>query len=753
MLICPHCQFENPNTNNFCQRCGTSLTHKTCHECDTQVPLDAATCQNCGAFTGTVWQAIVCQESVFPESLEVDSEKAPQEVLPIEVSKDTQTEISPQEASPPRITANSTSSSVLSPKESDNDNAEVNAPTPSVKSLVEDSLDESVTQLSSSSPSESNLLSTKEQSTVSDSESESESERQIQSSSPQATVIYLDPQQRYLLLEPETLQKTRNSRASSNGGETHDCETLRVLDSQPFQQSPLEALMAQQGCLPRWELLENQPATAQSDAWQVFGIPVIARPYLSLRESYYPTLPEVHDTWQHNGEIVVLLEDRSRWLLLSEFNSEELSPLQNLYWLDEMAKLWEALEPLRYRQTLLEITNLRVDEDQVLGLVRLYPEAKEQQLTLQDLGKMWQRLFDQSESRQFNFLETIYQQLSTNKIVTIKELRSLLEKLARELQTTNSRGQFSDPEEEESALVNPDLKAVNLQGESGDELPTVVLPMQLLSLDDAGCSDIGNQREHNEDYFGIQTAIKKEENPAQRMLHARGLYILCDGMGGHAAGEVASAMAVEAVKQYFQENWSEELPNEESIREAVRLANQVIYDVNQQNACSGSARMGTTLAMVLIQDTNAAIAHVGDSRVYRLTRKRGLEQVSVDHEVGQREIQRGVEPAIAYSRPDAYQLTQALGPRSDEFVNPDVQFLELNEDSLFVLCSDGLSDNELVENHWQTHLAPLLSSRANLEQGMLKLIALGNEYNGHDNITVLLIRAKVRPNFEQQKRF
>jgi serine/threonine protein phosphatase PrpC len=292
----------------------------------------------------------------------------------------------------------------------------------------------------------------------------------------------------------------------------------------------------------------------------------------------------------------------------------------------------------------------------------------------------------------------------------------------------------------------------NASSNDADDLPTVILPMQLLSLDDAGCTDIGHQREHNEDCFGIHTQVKKQESPMGRSVQARGLYVLCDGMGGHAAGEVASAMAVETIKRYFQDNWhDQQIPTEETVREAVLLANQAIYDVNQQNARSGNGRMGTTLAMVLIQDTNAVIAHVGDSRLYRLTRKRGLEQITVDHEVGQREMKRGVEQAIAYSRPDAYQLTQALGPRSEQFINPDVQFLELNEDTLFVLCSDGLSDNDLIETHWQTHLAPLLSSRAHLDQGILQLIELANEHNGHDNITAVLIRVKVRPNFDQQQ--
>jgi protein phosphatase len=228
-------------------------------------------------------------------------------------------------------------------------------------------------------------------------------------------------------------------------------------------------------------------------------------------------------------------------------------------------------------------------------------------------------------------------------------------------------------------------------------------------------------------------------------------------MGGHASGEVASQLAVETLQSYFQQYWQEvdeqkqptKLPPADQIRAAVQLANSVIYNQNQEGARSGSGRMGTTLVMVLIQDTEAVVAHVGDSRLYRYTRRQGLEQVTVDHEVGQREILRGVEPEIAYGRPDSYQLTQALGPRDEYFVNPDVQFFELNEDMLLILASDGLTDNSLLENHWQSHVDPLLSSRANLDQGVSKLIDLANEYNGHDNITAIAIRVKVRPNLDR----
>jgi len=277
--------------------------------------------------------------------------------------------------------------------------------------------------------------------------------------------------------------------------------------------------------------------------------------------------------------------------------------------------------------------------------------------------------------------------------------------------------------------------------------------MQLLSLDDAGYTDIGQQRDHNEDNFGIQVRLEKQEHPLGKTIQAKGLYILCDGMGGHAAGEVASSMAVETLKRYFQEKWQEQIPSPQMIREGIILANQVLYDVNQQKSSSGSGRMGTTLAMMVLQNTHVAIAHVGDSRVYRVTRKGGLEQLTTDHEVGQREIKRGVEPDIAYSRPDAYQLTQALGPRDTDFIKPDVQIFDINEDCLFILCSDGLSDNDLLEKNWESYLTPLLSSRANLNQGVNRLIEFANEHNGHDNITVLLVRVKVQPVFEQQQMY
>ena len=279
---------------------------------------------------------------------------------------------------------------------------------------------------------------------------------------------------------------------------------------------------------------------------------------------------------------------------------------------------------------------------------------------------------------------------------------------------------------------------------------TAVLPMELVSLTAFGCTDRGRQRDHNEDYFGMNTQINIRQSNHSMMVDGRGLYIVCDGMGGHAAGEVASKMAVEILEEFFAEHWQEAFPDEETILKGILLANKKLYDVNQSNASSGSGRMGTTLVLMLVDQTKVAVAHVGDSRVYSISRKQGAQQLTIDHEVGQRSIQNGVDPKLAYSRPDAYQLTQALGPHNNKYIQPDILFLDLVEDSLFVLCSDGLCDNDLVDDHWENYLLPLVKSSQSLEKGITKLIDFANSYNGHDNITAVLVRLKIRPKVNPQ---
>jgi len=678
MLICPQCKFENPNTNKFCQKCGTSLTHKICPECSTDVPVNALRCHNCDTECGTVFWAIITQEA----------------------------------------------SVNLGDGEEDNGtHTEVEAPPSGTLNLGENSGAESSVPASECLPV---------------SVPPTAPNPQITSGS------YLDSQERYQLLD--TLPSLENLTEVE----------ARVLDCQPYQISPIEAILG------------NQQSDLVTPSVAANAIPSLAKLYIALQYQDHPGIPRIHDAWQQGDKQVILIEDRSNWqLLLDLWQEETTSSLKILHWCNEMAQLWAVLEPVSCRQSLLELSNLRLDEDQTLALQRLYVESHNSQaiaespeddqalsvisqpLTIQALGRVWQTLFRQTQRTQFGSVVQMLGDLEAGKIETIAQLRSRLQEISVELEALGTG--TLPPIQEKHTIVPTILQSQEPEDiiSKTDDMPTVVLAMQLSSLEDAGRTDVGRQRHHNEDYFGIETKVEKLELPKNRILQGHGLYILCDGMGGHAGGEVASELAVNTLRQYFQEHWiPNQLPTENSIREAVYLANEAIYKLNQQDARSGVGRMGTTLVMLLVQDTQAAVAHVGDSRLYRVTRKQGLEQVTVDHEVGQREITRGVEASVAYARPDAYQLTQALGPRAQNSINPDVGFFEINEDTLLVLVSDGLSDNDLLETHWQTHLEPLLSSAANLERGVTELIDLANQHNGHDNITAILIRAKVRPNLE-----
>ncbi len=537
----------------------------------------------------------------------------------------------------------------------------------------------------------------------------------------------------------------------------------KVIDQYPWQKSHLATLQKQQTDLFN-QLSQNlnNSYLSVSQNWNLVGLPIHALPYLIL-EKYTPTVPEIYDAWQQQDQGVVLLPDRSQWTLLTELWSQQKLPLLQIIWfLDEMAKLWQALHQISCAQSLLVTKNLRIDEDQALCLQQLYMDPIDNPPSLKDLAKTWQLCFTQSNLDNLDNLNRLLDRVISGEIDKIEQLRLELHNLGLDedeiesfdIHTNYSEVNITQPESnynleasEPGNFFDEDEEEEMMYSSEFEEQPTAMIPMQLRSITDVSCTDIGSHRNHNEDFFGVKTVVEKVENNAENNLKVRGLYLVCDGMGGHAAGEVASAMAVENLQKYFQTHWKEELPEQKTIEQGILLANEVLYQTNIDNSRSGSGRMGTTLVMALLQDTQLAIAHVGDSRIYRITRKQGLEQLTIDHEVGQREINRGVEPDIAYGRPDAYQLTQALGPRRSNYVRPDVQFMEITEDCLLLLCSDGLSDNNLLEKHWQTYLEPLISSGSDIQEGLFKLVDFANNYNGHDNITAILVRIKLKPNF------
>jgi protein phosphatase len=511
-------------------------------------------------------------------------------------------------------------------------------------------------------------------------------------------------------------------------------------------------------------------------------IPTAAVPYWKLQEQFFPMVPELQAAWQENGVSVIVLEDRSTWKTVAELAdvANEIESLELVHWLYEIVGLWEALKGFQAEESLLKADNLRVDDDHILCIERLIYNAPNSAPTLQDLGRFWQSLLQQFPERTVPPLKHLVTDMGSGIINNIAAIEEILADIADNLQklsephpispsepvpTTTSASSRPIVAADADQGVLPDFALDDLPEEDSEafdetadadsegiddnfaDLPTMALPMKLNRLDEFGRTHVGRQRHQNEDFFFTETELKRVNTPSGPHLSAKGLYILCDGMGGHSGGEIASALAVKTLRNYFAEHWQAGLPDEAMVTEAIFRANEVIFQQNEAEGRTGNARMGTTLVMVLIADNQAVVAHVGDSRLYCLTRDR-FEQMTVDHEVGQREINRGVEPAIAYARPDAYQLTQALGPRGNEEVTPTITLLPIQQDSLFLLCSDGLSDNQLLDKHFESHVKPLLRSRQDLEEGVGSLIDLANEHNGHDNITAIAVRVKLRPNLE-----
>jgi len=289
--------------------------------------------------------------------------------------------------------------------------------------------------------------------------------------------------------------------------------------------------------------------------------------------------------------------------------------------------------------------------------------------------------------------------------------------------------------------------------------PTIITAPQgaryrIIHLDWAAVTDVGRQRQQNEDdfYASSQTIISQTKNSIPERID-RGLFVVCDGMGGHAGGEIASAMAVGGIADHFQFFWSDSLPSGEQVVSIVRAVNQSIFYQNEQNSRQDYGRMGTTLVMLALHNTQVVLAHVGDSRIYKITAdpKPQCEQMTRDHEVGNRLIDQGVPPEVAWTRYDAHQLTQALGPNDSQRVEPATISFELEQSCLFLLCSDGLCDNGFVENYWKTHLLVLLSPSYNLQESLRDLVDLcNNEVNGHDNLTAILVRCLVQPVAQEQ---
>jgi len=245
-----------------------------------------------------------------------------------------------------------------------------------------------------------------------------------------------------------------------------------------------------------------------------------------------------------------------------------------------------------------------------------------------------------------------------------------------------------------------------------------------------GMSDAGRVREHNEDTIGTDADI--------------GLVVLADGMGGYKAGEVASGIAVRTLMSLLKDAVErEDLTVRDAatglsrpgilLRDAIQRANKIIYQTARTQAnCEG---MGTTVVAGLFFDDKLTIAHVGDSRLYRM-RGQEFTQVTADHSLLQELVARGFyTPEEAQRAASKNYVTRALGV--EPTVEVDVTEVPVLKDDLFLLCSDGLSD--MVED--DDIQLTISTFGANLETLAKQLVLLGNDNGGRDNISIVLVRA------------
>ena len=240
-------------------------------------------------------------------------------------------------------------------------------------------------------------------------------------------------------------------------------------------------------------------------------------------------------------------------------------------------------------------------------------------------------------------------------------------------------------------------------------------------------TDTGMVRDHNEDAIGSNADV--------------GLMVLADGMGGYNAGEVASGIAVQTISELATEGTMREERNERDpttgmmrqsivLRDAVSRSNKIIFQTAQsQTHCEG---MGTTLVAAIFFDDKISIAHVGDSRAYRL-RGDKFEQLTLDHSLLQELVDRGFYSVEEAQRStNRNYVTRALGV--EPTVDVEVHEFDVLPEDIYLLCSDGLSD--MVEDE-DIHLT-ISTFNASLDVVGQHLVQLANDNGGRDNISVML---------------
>ncbi len=391
--------------------------------------------------------------------------------------------------------------------------------------------------------------------------------------------------------------------------------------------------------------------------------------------------------------------------------------VRQVYWLWQSLQLWPILDEQGVAASLLNPENLRV-QGWRLWLLQLHSGNTGHQLT--DLGYHWANW------------------ISSSSAIVAQPLSQLCQRMR-----------------EGESLPSIEASLNQLLLELAAERP--------LSLEISGASDPGPLRSHNED--ACYPSLDDLNHPER---YVPDLAILCDGVGGHDGGEVASQTAVRTLTLQVRQLWTsiqqdrQLLPPtliREQLAAIVRVANNTIAHQNDSQERQARQRMGTTLVLgwqlgqslrndagvVRANSHELYLVNIGDSRAYWLT-PHYCQQLSVDDDVAHREVEFGRNfYREAQQRLDAGALTQALGTRDSEFLQPSIQRFVIEEDGILLLCSDGLSDQDWVEKSWQQVAPAVLSGDCTLDEAVQAWIQLANEQNGHDNTSVVMMLCRVSP--------
>jgi protein phosphatase len=455
-------------------------------------------------------------------------------------------------------------------------------------------------------------------------------------------------------------------------------------------------------------------------------------PYLRLYP-YRLHLPTIYGFCSLAGRMVLLLENvpiqaaghlapslRSRWA--------QASAVRQIYWLWQLFQLWAPLQAAGVATSLLVEDNIRVEGWRIRLLqlcsdrVKTADGAAPKEVTLHSLATFWQTFVKQAQPQIAQSLETICQQIQA-----AEDLSAVKGAIATQLN--------------------------QLLLEQAAQLP--------LRLRIAGSTSIGPQRAHNEDACYPAELLSQSDDPLLPYLGA-----ICDGIGGHAGGEVASHLALRSLQLQVRALLTEveEQPEimspevmAQQLEAIIRVVNNMIATQNDTQGREARQRMGTTLIMALqlpqkVSTPNGLhnahelyLAHVGDSRAYWITPE-FCHLLTVDDDVATREVRAArslYQEAVRQSGASA--LTQALGTRDAEAIHATVQRFIVEEEGILLLCSDGLSDNGWVERSWESICRPVFQNHSTLEAAVQDWINLANQQNGHDNTSVVMMHCHIAP--------